>query len=175
LPAILTIIGILCLITTSFLFWQRITPTRLSFDITETQLANTNANGDLVPQVLIIENLNIKLPIIPAQVKMGKWEASTNGVSHLSSSPIPGEIGNSIIYGHNWSNLLGNLVNIKPGQKVSILFNDGSVKNFVVKFTQIVTPEQTEILNPSDDKRITLYTCTSFLDHSRFVATAVIE
>jgi LPXTG-site transpeptidase (sortase) family protein len=156
----------------SFLFWQRTTPRRLSFNLVEVQPVDNDIDDDLTPQVLIIKDLNIKLPIVPTQVKAGKWEASTKGVSYLSSSPIPGEVGNSIIYGHNWSNLLGNLINIKPNQEVGILFSNGSMEKFVVKFTQTVTPEQIDILDPSDDKRITLYTCTGFLDRQRFVATA---
>lgn len=175
LPVILTTVGILCLITTSLLFWQRITPRRLSFDIAETQFTVRYVNDDLTPKVLIIKDLDIKLSIVPVQVKAGKWEASKNGVSHLSSSPIPGEIGNSILYGHNWPNLLGNLKNIKPGQEIDIQFKDGSMKKFTVKFTQTVSPEQTDILDPSDDRRITLYTCTGFLDNKRFVVTAMTE
>lgn len=175
LPAIFTVIGISCLITASFLYWQRTTPRRLSFNIAETQFASGDINGNLSPQTLIIEGLSIKLPIFPARVEKGNWEASTIGVSHLSSSPIPGEIGNSVIYGHNWPNLLGNLTDIKPGQEINVSYNDGSKAKFVVRFTEVVTPLQTEVLSSSSDKRITLYTCTGFLDSKRFVVTATLE
>lgn len=171
LATFLTTFGLICLILTAFLFWQRITPRRLSFNL-KTLPSTEKTFGALEPKTLVIKDLGIELPILPAWVKEGKWEASTKGVSYLSTSPVPGEAGNSILYGHNWSNLLGNLVNIKPGQGIDILFNDGSVKKFVVKITQTVTPEQTGILDPSDDKIITLYTCTGWFDQKRWVVKA---
>lgn len=173
LATFLTAFGLVCLILAAFFFWQRTTPRRLSFKV-ENRSQNEANLGALEPKTLMIKDLGISLPITPAQVEKGKWEASTKGVSYLSTSPIPGETGNSVLYGHNWSNVLGNLVKIKPGQEVAILFNDGSVKNFMVKMTQTVTPEQTNILDPSDDQRVTLYTCVGFLDRKRFVVTAVL-
>ena len=44
----------------------------------------------------------------------------------------------------------------------------------MIEYTQVVTPDQTHILAPSDDRRVTLYTCTGFLDRKRFVVTATL-
>ena len=173
LATLLTAFGLVCLILATFLLWQRTTPRRLSFNIKNSSQSEKNIRA-LEPKTLVIRDLGIKLPISPARVEKGKWEASTKGVSYLSTSPIPGEMGNSVLYGHNWSNLLGSLVLIKPGQEIEVLFDDGSASKFVVKMTQTVTPEQTGILDPSDDQRITLYTCAGFLDRKRFVVTAIL-
>lgn len=172
LANLLTTFGLICLVLAAFLCWRRTTPRRLSFNLKTSPPTEKNISP-LEPKTLIIKDLGIKLPISPSQVKKGKWEASTKGVSYLSTSPIPGEVGNSILYGHDWPNLLGNLVKIKPGQEVEILFNDGSTEKFTVKITQTVTPEQTNILAPSNDQRITLYTCIGFLDRKRFAVTAI--
>lgn len=174
LAAFLTVFGLVCLVLTAFLFWQRTTPRRLSFNL-KTPPPTEKAAHTLEPKTLVIRDLGLELPIFPARVEGRKWKASTKGVSFLSTSPIPGKKGNSVLYGHNWPNLLGNLVKIKPGQEMEVWFNDNSIEKFVVKTTQIVTPEQTSILDPSDDKRITLYTCTGFLDRKRFVATATLR
>jgi len=68
---------------------------------------------------------------------------------------------------------LGKLPKVKPGQEITIVFTDGSSKIFTIEYTSVVTPDQTHILNPTADSRITLYTCTGLFDNKRFVVTAV--
>jgi LPXTG-site transpeptidase (sortase) family protein len=119
--------------------------------------------------------LNIDLPLIPSNITEGKWETTDQGVSYLVSSPIPGEKGNSIMYAHNWASLFGNLPSILPGDLVQIQFSDGTAKEFEVKYTSTVTPDNYSILAPTDDKRITIYTCSGFLDSHRFVAVAILK
>ncbi len=115
------------------------------------------------------------LEIIPSKITNNTWEATSQGVSHLSSSPIPGEKGNSILYGHNWTNLLGNLTKIKPGAEINIILKNREKKIFIVEYVSIVGPNDTQILADTDDTRITLYTCTGFLDAKRFVVTALLK
>ena len=128
-----------------------------------------------MPQEIVIRDLNIYLPIYPAEIKNNSWESTTEGVSYLSSSPLPGNTGNSIIYGHNWESLLGRLTKIKPGQEIQILYADKTAKTFVVEYTQVTTSDQTHILSQTKDKRLTIYTCTGFLDFKRFVAVALLK
>lgn len=130
----------------------------------------------MAPIGLVIKSVGIELPILPARIQRGGvWESTPRGVSYLSSSPLPGESGNSILYGHNWPNLLGSLPQVKPGSSIEIVFADGSRKKFVITFTSLVTPDQSHILAPTADSRITLYTCAGFLDSRRFVVTAIAQ
>lgn len=167
---LLVVSGLIILILAGLLFWQRYNPQRLSFDINE--LSGQTEDITALPLEIIIPSLNIDLPIIPAKLQKGKWEATTKGVSYLSSSPIPGEAGNSILYGHNWPNLLGNITKLKPGQVIRIKFMDGSEKKFVIDSTITISPKDVGILNPSKSAQITLYTCTGFFDSKRFVVVA---
>jgi len=158
------------------MFWQRRNPDRLRFDIDNIKIERAEENIDKKPVLLRIKDLGIELPIYEAEIKdNNKWPTTTEGISYLVSSPIPGEIGNSILYGHNWANLLGNLTKAKPGQIVEIIFSDWSRKIFTIANTQVVSPSQTEILKNSDDTKLTLYTCTGFLDSKRFVVTAKLK
>jgi sortase (surface protein transpeptidase) len=50
--------------------------------------------------------------------------------------------------------------------------NDGVKKEFKVEYTATVDPSQTYIIDNTKDTRITLYTCTGFLDSKRFVVVA---
>ncbi len=164
-------LGLSCLLITTYLIWQRYTPTRLSFNLNVTATGVVNSHNQ--PQELIIPDLNLHLAILPAKINRGKWEATDKGISHLISSPIPGDVGNSILYGHNWPRILGNLPKVRPGQKLFIILSNGEVRAFQIEFTAIVTPDQTHILDQTKDARLTLYTCTGFLDSQRFVVTAI--
>lgn len=170
----LIVLGLSCLSVSGFLIWQRQTPQRLAFKLSELKTVTTHSSTvDITPVVLSIPSLDIELPIIPTTLKDGNWQATGEGVSYLITSPPPGETGNSIMYGHNWPNLLGSLTRVKPGEIIRIDYSDGSARIFEVEFTSIVTPNQTHILNQTQDKRLTLYTCTGFLDTKRFVVTAI--
>ncbi len=148
------------------------TPRRLSFRPAPFLKTATVTSENDLPIGLIIPALGLELPILPARLNGNKWEASDKGVSYLVSSPRPGEVGNSILYGHNWPNLLGSMNLVRPGDAIEIVFADGVRKSFVTNYTSLVNPSETQILAPTRDRRLTLYTCAGFLDSKRFVVTA---
>lgn len=150
-------LGILLLVFSGYLVWQRNSPIK--------EIERQNYSTDSSPQELIIEELQIKLPIL--------GETTTEGISHLTTTPLPGEPGNSVLYGHNWPVLLSNLTKAKPGQKLQIKYSDNSEKIFMITTTQVVSPNQIGVIDQTTDTRITLYTCIGFLDRERFVVTAM--
>lgn len=166
-------LGVIFLMAAGFLTWQRYSPTRLSFDAMVLP-ARASQTG-LMPTSVEIEDLALALPIIGYEMTGKIWPLSDRGVVYLTNTPVPGESGNSVLYGHNWPNILGRLTRIKPGATIDVGFSNGMRKRFVVMYTQEVTPDQTHILAPTDDSRITLYTCTGFFDQKRFVVTAVAQ
>ena len=167
-------IGILSLVFAVYQIALRENPNRLAFSNYTYGRTVTVDNKEL-PKEISIKALGISLPIIPATVTNNHWQTTEAGASYLTSSPLPGEKGNSVIYAHNWRSLFGNLVNAKVGQEVVVTYPDGTKKTFVIEYTSVVTPSESTILAPSTDKRITLYTCTGFLDSKRFVAVAVLK
>jgi LPXTG-site transpeptidase (sortase) family protein len=171
----LIVFGIICYILTLYAVYDRTNPRRVSFAYSGNEKVVAEKKQKSLPVLISIPDESIVLPIIPAQIINGQWEATTKGVSYLTSSPLPGDKGNSILYGHNWTSLLGRLVMVKPGDKIEIYFDDNTKKVFVIEYTVVVTPDQTHILAPSQDNRITIYTCTGFLDSERFVAVAVLN
>jgi LPXTG-site transpeptidase (sortase) family protein len=175
LAHLLILIGILCCLCSAYFFWMRTDPHRLAF--TNYQPAKVAVKqSKSAPQRIIIKDLAIDLPIIPSKItNNSNWETTDNGASYLTSSPLPGQKGNSIIYAHNWASLFGGLTAAKPGQKIEITYADGSKKKFVVEYTSIVSQNEASILAPSKDKRITLYTCSGWFDTKRFVVVAVLD
>jgi len=168
----LLFVSIILLIITSGLIYQRHNPNRLRFENIENFTSTQNLENTTIPTRLIIKGQEINLSIFEANIAQNKWDTTSKGVSFLSSSPAPGQIGNSIIYGHNWNSILGDLKNVKPGDEILVTLSDGTVKSFEVEFTQTVKPSESSILNNSEDRRLTVYTCSGFLDRNRFVVTA---
>jgi len=161
--------GILFLIFGFYLVNLRFSPKKIAFSNVKVEV---RSEAKISPARIIIPSLKIDNKIIPAVITNNNWEVTSDGVSYLASSPVPGEKGNSVLYGHNWTSILGNLPKIKPGEKLIIVMSDGDVREFIVNYTMIVPPTQTNILDKSEDNRLTIYTCTGFLDSKRFVASA---
>ncbi|HSW96971.1 MAG TPA: sortase, partial [Candidatus Saccharimonadales bacterium] len=108
---------------------------------------------------IIIKDVHIDLPIVPATFSNGTFQTTSEGASYLTSSPIPGDAGNSVMYAHNWANLFGNLPKVKPGEKITIIYNNRSQKTFTVTEIKTVSAYQTSILEQTPNKQITLFTC----------------
>ena len=169
---LLIIIGILMFIYAAHLIWQRNNPDRLSFK--NYSINDKNISSGNIPVSINIRDLGINLPVIPAKVIKNIWETTDDGASYLNSSPIPGEIGKSIIYAHDWASLFRPLLNARIGQVINIEYKDKSVKNFVIKNIEIVDYTNTSVLKSGKERSLTLYTCTGFLDSQRFVVNAVL-
>jgi len=152
------------------------TPTLLSFN--NYQYANIQSNNSVStasPQRISIPTLGISLPIYKSAIVNKVWQTTDLGASYLTSSPLPGNKGNSIMYAHNWISLFGKLQSAKVGENVIVTYPDNKKKTFVIAYTSVVSPDESSILAPSNDKRLTLYTCTGWFDSHRFVAVAILK
>ncbi len=127
------------------------------------------------PSSITIPKLELSLPIYPASRVGNEWETSSVGVSYLTSSPLPGDQGNSVMYGHNWPNLLKRLKEVAPGDKIVVNRSGSPGLSYTIHFVSVVTPDQSHIYSNTNDQRLTLYTCTGFLDSKRLVVTAILD
>ncbi len=171
---LLSIFGIICIILAAVLFYQRNNPKRIKFS-QPPQAVKISNSKNISPTRIAIKKVNIDLIIFPAKIIDQQWDISTQGASWLDISPIPGERGNSILYGHNWTNLMGNLIFVRPGQEIEITYKNGSKKIFIVDKTAIVSPTNVSVLRQTSDKRITVYTCTGLFDEKRFIVAAQLK
>lgn len=124
------------------------------------------------PVKIYIPKIGRFLPIEAGKVVENRWEVSERGVSYLTSTPAPGQLGNTVMYGHNRDAILGRMQNLVSGDKIYVLGDKGTIYKYTVFETKEITPQQVEILNQTEDKRLTVYTCSGFLDQSRFVVVA---
>lgn len=132
---------------------------------------NASVSSPTTPTRIEISALSLSLPIYPSAIVDGKWQTTSQGVSYLSSSSLPGEVGNTIMYGHNWPNLLGGLGKVKPGDTIDIYLGDKQL-TYRVEYVATVSSADSVIKEDSTDARLTLYTCTGWLDSKRLVVSA---
>ncbi len=167
------ILGFIFLFLFSYSIFQRVNPWGLEKGF-ESYAVSRSAEASLVPQRLLINSIGADLPVVPAKVQNNTFETTNNGISYLSTSAVPGQRGNTIFYGHNWNNVLGNLKKIKIGDSIKIYTSPTQFSEYTVEYTAQVTPDQVHILNQTEDSRITIYTCSGFLDTKRFVAVGTL-
>lgn len=170
--SVLLTLGIFFFVLSLFLFRVRYSAQNLAFASVPQSVLHANAK---LPVQIILPALGETLPVIPAKITHDTWETTDKGISYLTSSAIPGEKGNAVFYGHNFTSLFGRLHELEVGSKIIIKDEDGIEKQFTVTHKKIVDPTDVSILQPTIDSRITLYTCTGFLDSQRLVVTAVLS
>jgi sortase A len=96
------------------------------------------------------------------------------GPGHEPGTPMPGEPGNAVIAGHRttYGAPFYRLDELAPGDPLSLDTPSGGV-DYVVTGSQVVEPDDVWILEPTEDDRLTLFTCTPrFSAAQRLVVTA---
>lgn len=122
-----------------------------------------------------IPRINKVLKVEGGEVVNNRWSVSETGISYLTTSALPGTGGNTVMYGHNRINLLGELNKVGLGDIVSIKLDNGEVLGYRIFETRVIKPTEVDILNETEEDRLTLYTCSGFLDQARFVVFARLE
>ncbi len=125
-----------------------------------------------LPKQIVIEKVGIDLPIFAGSIVKGKWTVVANGANHWNESAKLGEKGNVVIYGHNWGNLFGPIRQLEVGDTIRVRGENDQLFNYTVIQTMSVKPTQVEIVAPTKEPQLTLYTCIGFLDRERFVVIA---
>jgi len=134
--------------------------------------AKTNKFQPKNPPIrIIIPDLNIDLSVKEAKVVKGYWEVFPDSAGFGSGSSYPDETGNQVIFAHARKDLFLPLKEAKLGQPVYVMTKD---KWYSYKIEEIkdVLPTQTEMIAPTEDAVLTLYTCTGFSDSKRLIVTA---
>lgn len=105
-------------------------------------------------------------------------KALENGLAHFKGSPIPGQAGNTFIYGHSITESVyrdnpnnpvvefTKLGKINFGDKIYIDIDDKRI-SYTVNKVKIINPDETDILNDQGGKTITLMTCYPFGSNSK--------
>ena len=124
-----------------------------------------------LPKKIIIPSVSIDVEVKKAQIIAGFWEVFSESAGWGMGSGIPGEIGNQVIFAHAREGLFLPLQSIKVGSRIYLLTEE---KWFTYEVHEIkeVYPRQTEVIRPTDEETLTLYTCSGFRDSKRLIVLA---
>lgn len=133
--------------------------------------------GALLPTRLRIPAMSLDSPVHEVTVDMGEWQVSPMDIGHHLGTGVPGERGNVVLAGHRDINsaLFRELDRLGPGDDIFVSNNLGEYHYRVVE-SYVVGPDHTEVMDPTDDKRITLITCTPIgLATQRLIVIATLD
>ncbi len=95
-------------------------------------------------------------------------------VTHFAFSARLGA-GNAVLYGHDdiEGSIFARLQELQPGDEVHVSTPNAVARIYRVTDRKVVSPTAVEILNPTWDIRLTIFTCwPTFVDNQRVVITA---
>jgi LPXTG-site transpeptidase (sortase) family protein len=125
-----------------------------------------------IPVEVIIPSIKIDLAVEPGQIKDGVWQISEGKATYLNTSAVPGSGGNTVIYGHNKKVIFGNLPYLSIGQKIVVKTKSGRILNYVADQKYFVGPDRVDLVSPSANEELTIYTCYGLFDSQRVVIKA---
>ena len=131
----------------------------------------------LLPTQLRIPVMSLNSPVHEVKVNMGEWEVSPMDVGHHEGTGVPGEVGNVVLAAHRDINsaLFRELDRLQPGDEVFVSNKLGEYL-YIVQESFVVAPDHAEVMDPTDDKRLTLITCTPIgLATQRLIVTAELD
>jgi LPXTG-site transpeptidase (sortase) family protein len=124
-----------------------------------------------VPKKVVIPALGIDLEVERSAIVDGYWKVYEDKAGWGEGSGYPGQIGNQVIFAHARKGLFLPLQSIKVGENIYVL-TDTSWFVYEVYERKEVNPNQTEVIEPTDEEILTLYTCSGYEDSNRLIVKA---
>jgi LPXTG-site transpeptidase (sortase) family protein len=138
---------------------------------TEQPVAGTTGSN-VIPaaNTITIPKINVHAPVIyePSVIEADVQRALENGVVHYGNTAVPGQAGNSVIFGHssndwwepgNYKFVFVLLDKLAPGDRFTV---DYQSKRYTYEITgsKVVEPTDIGVLNQTTEPTFTLITCT---------------
>jgi len=130
-----------------------------------------NIQSVAIAKKILIPDLGIDLEVKEADVKGGYWEVFEDKAGWGKGSGLPGQVGNQVIFAHARESLFLPLRSVKLGVKIYLLTDLGWY-DYQVTDIKEVNPREIEVISPTDDETLTLYTCSGYQDSKRLIVTA---
>ncbi len=128
-----------------------------------------------LPAEINIPRFKLNLPVQPGGFKEDNWILLENAVMFLDTSGLPGEGYNTVLYGHNYLNLLQNLKYLKTGDQ--IIVKTQNEKEFVYEVRELKKAKPSEVwqLKSETPNTLTLFTCQGAFDQERLIVKALLK
>ena len=127
--------------------------------------------NELLPTKIIIPKLSIDLDIKKSEVIDGYWKVYNDSAGWGDGSGLPGKNGNQVIFAHAREGLFLPLKNIQTGDVIYVTTSENWFSYKVVDIKEVY-PNQIEVIAPTEDETLTLYTCSGYQDAKRLIVVA---
>ena len=120
-----------------------------------------------------IQAINVDAPVVQGD----SWDQLKKGVGQHVGSADPGQAGNVVFSAHDdvFGEIFRNLDRLQPGDQI-VIFTAQQQFVYVVASSQIVSPTQVEVMNPTSDATLTLISCYPYMvDKKRIVVFAKLQ
>jgi len=140
---------------------EHLHPSSLPPDVEEADCVRADTLGTVGRGESSLGRIDISTIGLTAMILEGT-DARTlrRAVGHIPGTPLPGQQGNVAITGHR-DTFFRPLHNIRKDDEITLTTLNGSYR-YRVDSTEVVEPEDTEVLADSDDAVLTLVTCYPF-------------
>lgn len=125
------------------------------------------------PTRVVVEGVGIDLPLLSVEIQNGIWPTSLDSANHLSTSATPLQSGNIVIYAHNRPHLFRPLHEVEIGDEIVVKNQDDRAFSYQVESIHVVSPDQIDLVLPTNTEVLTIYTCTGWFDSKRLVIRAL--
>lgn len=131
----------------------------------------TSSEEDKIPTRIVVPKLSIDLLVKKSLIINGYWEVFEDSAAWGDTSGLPGEVGNQVIFAHVREGLFLPLKEIMLDDVVYV-FTDERWYSYKVVEIKEVFPNQVEVIAPTEDETLTLYTCSGYQDTKRLIVVA---
>lgn len=122
-----------------------------------------------IPKRIILDSVNIDLPVIESPFENGSWVASEHFASYAQgTSPLDSSYGNTLIFAHARSKLFKPIIKAKEGDVVRV-YSESKIYYYKIVDREIVSPYNVEVLESPAKHIITLLTCVGVDDENRLL------
>ena len=123
--------------------------------------SNTERNVPIQEKDGVLGRLEIPaLHLSTAIVDDSDTRSLLRGAGHIRGTALPGGLGNFVVAAHR-DTFFRPLSGIKPGMRIRVITPDDTYV-YVVDATQIVNPQDVDVLDMGDVPQMTLITCYPF-------------
>lgn len=122
------------------------------------------------PDKLLIPSLEINVDVEEGNYMSTTktWNISDKGAFFAVNTALPNNLsGQTMIYGHNSKNIFGKTKNLKVGDQLFLYTDNQLVFEYTYDSSSEVKPQDTSLFSYEGKPKLTLITCTGFLNKKR--------
>jgi LPXTG-site transpeptidase (sortase) family protein len=122
------------------------------------------------PNRIVIPRLEIDLPISDGEYNPSKktWTLSDNHAHFALPSTMPNDYeGNTLIYGHNYGWVFGDLKSLRTGDTMQLFTDSNYVFTYVYQDTQKLKPDDNSVFRYEGYPSVSVQTCSGRFNENR--------